>query len=131
MDVPQKLYVEGLLGIYELNRIDLLRDVFVWAYERSCLRYSITRKELGNPDPFRMRYREARSEVVARIVREGMEKKTAIVFIRDYAKLSIAQEDQSHFIETVERDVMGLHEGNIARHRILRGEYEKWHKNWR
>ncbi len=25
--------------IYELNRVELLRDVFVWAYERSCQRY--------------------------------------------------------------------------------------------
>jgi hypothetical protein len=37
-DVPALAYTEGTLGIYELGRVELLRDVFVWAYERSCLR---------------------------------------------------------------------------------------------
>jgi hypothetical protein len=39
VDVPERAYVEGTLGVYELNEVDLLRDVFVWAYERSCQRY--------------------------------------------------------------------------------------------
>ena len=39
IDVPEHAYVEGNLGVYELNEVDLLRDVFVWAYERSCQRY--------------------------------------------------------------------------------------------
>jgi hypothetical protein len=36
VDVPERAYVDGTLGVYELNRVELLRDVFVWAYERSC-----------------------------------------------------------------------------------------------
>jgi hypothetical protein len=35
IDVPQQDYVDAMLGIYELNRTELLRDVFVWAYGRS------------------------------------------------------------------------------------------------
>jgi hypothetical protein len=27
--------LDGLIGIYELNRVELLRDVYLWAYERS------------------------------------------------------------------------------------------------
>jgi len=38
IDVPKRAYVEGILGVYELNRIELLRDVFVWGYERSVKR---------------------------------------------------------------------------------------------
>lgn len=34
--VPQEDYVQGILGVYELNRVDYLRAVFGWAYERSC-----------------------------------------------------------------------------------------------
>ncbi len=130
VDVPKTTYVNGLLGIYELNCIELLRDVFVWAYERSCLRYSITKKELGEPDPFRMRYRNAITENVASIVRGCMDKATAIAFIREYARLSVPPDDQAHFIEAVERDLMSLHEGNIARHRIRQTEHEAWHKTW-
>ena len=58
MDVPQKTYIQGLLAIYELNQIDLLRDVFIWAYERSSALYSATCQTLGEPDPFRLRYKK-------------------------------------------------------------------------
>jgi len=34
-DVPRDTYTDAVLGVYELNRLDLLRDVFIWAYERS------------------------------------------------------------------------------------------------
>ena len=130
VDVQQQIYVNGLLGVYELNRIELLRDIFVWAYERSCLRYSVTRKELGEPDPFRMRYRNAITENVSRVVRDCMDKTAAVAFIRKYAQHSIPPEDQAHFVESVERDIMSLHEGNIARHRIRDVEYEGWQKTW-
>jgi len=130
VDVPQQVYINGLLGVYELNRIELLRDVFVWAYERSCLRYSITRRELGEPDPFRMRYRNAITENVAHIVRGCMDKAGAIAFIREYAERSIPAVDQARFVESVERDIMSLHEGNIARHRLREAEYEAWKKTW-
>jgi hypothetical protein len=58
VDVSSQIYIDGNLGVYELNRVDLLRDVFAWAYERSCLLYSTTRQALGEPDPFRMQYRK-------------------------------------------------------------------------
>ena len=32
VDVPETAYIDGLLGIYALNRTELLADVFVWAY---------------------------------------------------------------------------------------------------
>jgi hypothetical protein len=57
VDVPERAYIDGVLAVYELNRIELLRDVFVWAYERSSARYSAVRQSLGEPDPFRLRYR--------------------------------------------------------------------------
>jgi len=44
IDVPKKSYVEGVVGVYELNRIELMRDVFVWGYERSVKRYLSTRE---------------------------------------------------------------------------------------
>ena len=32
-DTPVDLYAEAILGMYELKRVELLRDVFIWAYE--------------------------------------------------------------------------------------------------
>lgn len=131
MDVPQKLYIQGLLAIYELNHVDLLRDVFIWAYERSSALYSATRQTLGEPDPFRLRYRNVILETIANIVREQMDKKTAIKDIKAKAEKSLPIEDQKKFIETVEIELRGLHEGNIARYRLRPSEYDEWHKTWK
>src|SRR3546814_15307416 len=72
VDVPHDLYIEGPLGVYELNRIELLRDVFAWAYERSCQRYTVLREALPTPDPLRLRHREAVRLLVAGIVADGV-----------------------------------------------------------
>jgi hypothetical protein len=77
VDVPERAYIDGILGVYELNRSELLRDVFVWAYERFCARYSAVRQSLGEPDPFRLRYRQKIAEIVAEVVRERMDRKLA------------------------------------------------------
>ena len=34
IDVPKNDYISGLLAIYELNKIELMKDVFIWVYER-------------------------------------------------------------------------------------------------
>lgn len=130
VDVPQKTYINGLLAVYELNQIDLLRDVFIWAYERSCALYSATRQTLGEPDPFRLRYRNLIFETVANIVKGQRNKKDAIKSIKMTAISSVPPDDQPRFIETVEIELRSLHEGNIARYRLRLSEYEFWQKVW-
>ena len=131
VDVPERAYIDGMLGVYELNRIELLRDVVVWAYERSCARYSAVRQSLGEPDPFRLHYRAVLAESVAEIVRGRMNSKVAAVFIKQRAVENIPQEDQARFIEVVETEIMSLHEGNIARYRLRPSEYQIWRDGWR
>ncbi len=131
VDVPERAYIDGMLGVYELNRIELLRDVFVWAYERSCSRYSAVRQSLGEPDPFRLKYRALVAELVTEIVRAGMDKKAATAFIREHAMCEVPESDQARFIEVVETEVMSLHEGNIARYRIRPSQYAAWKEAWR
>jgi fido (protein-threonine AMPylation protein) len=131
VDVPERAYVEGLLGVYELNRIELLRDVFVWAYERSCARYSAVRQSLGEPDPFRLKYRPLVVEIVAEIVLSGMDKKAATAVIKQRAMGSMPQEERARFIEVVETELMNLHEGNIARYRLRPSQYQTWRETWR
>ncbi len=130
MDVPRKIYINGLLAVYELNNVSLLRDVFIWAYERSCTLYSVTLQNIGEPDPFRMRYRNMIFDMVSNIVRECLGKKEAIALIKQKASQVIYAEDQLRFIETVEIELRGLHEGNIARYRLRPSEYDAWQNNW-
>jgi len=110
-----------MLGVYELNRIELFKDVFLWAYERSALRYAAIRQSLGEPDPFRMQYREEIRSVVGYVVINAMGKIEA---------RKLAEEDQAKFIEVVEIELLGLHEGNFVRYRIKPSEFSVWKKRW-
>jgi hypothetical protein len=129
IDVPEDIYVKGMLGIYELNRIELFKDVFLWAYERSALRYAAIRQSLGEPDQFRMKYREEIREVVSQIVRTIMGKAEASNAVKVEAR-KLPEEDQAQFIEVVETELLGLHEGNFVRYRIKPSEFSAWKKNW-
>ena len=131
VDVPTQAYVDGLLGVYKLNRVELLRDVFCWAYERSCARYSVIRQSLGEPDPFRLRHRALIAETIRSIVTGGMDRRAAGAHIRQRAAKTVPVEERSRFAELVETDLMYLHEGNIARARLFPGELEAWKAGWR
>lgn len=130
VDVPERAYIDGVLGVYELNRIELLRDVFVWAYRRSCARYSAVRQSLGEPDPFRLRYRALVAEAIADVVRGGLDKKAATASFRQLASEQVPTEDRARFIEVVETEIMNLHEGNIARYRLRPAEHQAWRQGW-
>ena len=112
-------------------RIELFRDVFVWAYKRSCARYSAVRQSLGEPDPFRLRYRTLMVEAVAEVVHGGMDKKAAAAFIKRRAAQDVSPEDRARFVEVVETEVMSLHEGNIAHYRLRPSQYQEWKETWR
>lgn len=131
VDVPERAYVDGVLGVYELNRVDLLRDVFVWAYERSSARYSAVRQSLSEPDPFRLRYRSLVADLVVAVVRSGLDKKAATTLIRERAAETLPTEDRARFVEIVETEIMSLHEGNIARYKLRPTEYQNWRQTWR
>ena len=131
VDVPQTTYISAMIGIYELNKIDLLRDVFVWAYKRSCARYSAVRQSLGEPDPFRVQYRALIADAVAHVVRGRLDKTGAIRYVRSFAQSQVPLQDQPSFIEVVETQLMNLHEGNIARYRVRPSEYQAWRVGWR
>ncbi len=131
VDVPERAYIDGVLAIYELNRVELLRDLFVWAYERSSGRYSAVRQSLGEPDPFRLRYRAVVAEAVAAVVRTGMDKQAATELVRQRAAEQVSPANQARFVEVVETQLMSLHEGNIARYRLRPAEYQAWRRGWR
>ena len=124
VDVPERAYTEGTLGVYELNRVDLLRDVLLWAYERSCQRYQIVREAVAAPDPVRLQYRESIASAVGEVVR-GMKKPTRAV-VRELASTLVPKESVERVVVLALEDLAGLHEGNLARYRLRLNEYQAW-----
>jgi Fic family protein len=129
IDVPESLYIKGMLSVYEMNRVDLLKDVFLWAYERSSARYSALRQSIGEPDPFRLKYREAMRALISKIVSEGLPYKEATDLLERKA-LEMPEADQSKFRESIETELISLHEGNIARYWIRPSQFQEWKNNW-
>jgi Fic family protein len=124
IDVPQAAYVDAMIGVYELNRIELLRDVFVWAYERSCQQYAAVKQSLVPPDIFRLRYRQALSDVVAAIIQND----EAVTIATVHARLpsTVADADAAHFTQLVLQEFAALHPGNTVRFGIRPLVFAAW-----
>lgn len=129
-DVPTMTYTEAVLGVYELNEIDLLKDVFIWAYERSAARYAAVRQSLGEPDPFRLKHRAILRETVREIVLEELDKKSAFARIANWAAKNVEADEREQFREVAENELLRLHEGNFVRYQIRPSEFQAWQKIW-
>ncbi len=128
--VPLKTYTEAVLGVYELNEIGLLKEVFIWAYERSASTYAAVRQSLGEPDPFRLKHRAGIHQVVSEIVRSPMNRRSALVCIAARAKEHVEVDEREQFQEVAESELLGLHEGNFARYQIRPSEFQVWQQVW-
>src|SRR5690606_16857498 len=101
----------------------------LWAYERSAARYAALRQSLGEPDPFRLKYREPIRTLITQVVSQAMDSNTASEAITSYAA-QIPDTDRSKFIEAVETELLSLHEGNFARYWIRPSEFRRWKAGW-
>ena len=124
IDVPEHAYIEGTLGVYELNQIELLRDVFIWAYERSCQRYLAIAQTMVEPHPLKIKYREALIQAVQTVVK-GLRQPSPAV-IAEVAQDHATEADQAAFREMLTAALQQLHEGSIARYRLRRSAYIAW-----
>ena len=124
IDVPDQAYLEGTLGVYELNQVDLLMDVFIWAYERSCQQYLAITKTVAEPDPLRIRYREALIQAVQTIVR-GLQTPSSENIQRLVKELALAK-DREAFRKMLLDALQHLHEGSVARYRLKLSEFQVW-----
>lgn len=125
VEVPEKAYVEGTLAIYELNQVELLRDVFIWAYERSQAQYVVVRSSVPQPDPLRIRYREQLHQAVRATVTSGSPPDRE--GLRNWAAANrVAGADQEGFAERALALLLGLNEGTLSRYDLSVGDLLAW-----
>ena len=124
LGVPEAAYSQAILGVYEMTRVELLRDVFVWAYERSTQEYTALKQNLAEPDPLRLRYRE----LIKRVIRE-------VVLTPNTDSLDMIRQAVAQIVDLTERDevqallideLRRLHEGVLARYGLRPSEWERW-----
>jgi len=129
-DVPRDHYSDAVLLVYEQNDTLLLKNLFLWAYERSAGRYGAIRQSVGEPDPFRLRHRKALRELVGEVVRNGLDVESASTRVAAWVAANIEAGDRDRFREIAETELLGLHEGNYARYRVSAGEFDAWREVW-
>ena len=128
-DVPKDLYLKGLLAIYELNEVTLLKEIFLWAYERSATKYAAIRQSLGEPDPFRFKYREELKAVISEIISKRMTRYQVTDLLEVKTK-ELPTSDQFQFVKEVQAELKALHDGNFARYRVTPSEFQGWKSTW-
>lgn len=126
VDVEERSYVDATLGVYELGRFDLLRDLFAWAYERSCQRYTVLRDALPAPDPVRLRYRAELTALVRETVQAG--EPIDADALRERARPLVDGADLETIVSMAFSELHHLHEGNVARFGLRLGELRAWRR---
>ena len=117
VSMDDSTYIDGLIGIYELNNVSLLRDIYIDAYLASAENYRVLRAELESPEKAALVYRDFVRQAVRRCVLEWKR------FRREdiegmVAEAEIPGADRVHVVEYVIRECGGLHEGNAVRYRL-------------
>jgi len=125
-DIPAQAFTDGVLAVYEQNRVELLRDIFVFAYERSCARYGAVVDSLGEPDPFRLRYRAEIKAAVREAILAGESATQAEPRIRAFAEVRLPPEARARFLTVVEIELGSLHDGNFARYQVRPSVFAAW-----
>ena len=123
LDLPEQVYSRATLGVYELTRVELLRDLYVWAYERSTQEYLASKQELAEPDPTRLAYRELIKQTIREVVQHPeADTLTAI----GQAMGQVPQADRDEVKALVVQELRRLHEGVLARYGLRPSELVAW-----
>lgn len=110
-------YIDGLIGVYELNNVALLRDAYIDAYMTSAQNYKALRAEVDAPDKAALAYREFVREAVRRAVLDWKEFRASDVMAMA-AEAGIPEDDRKAVVDYVAQEFQGLHEGNAIRYRL-------------
>lgn len=129
LDVPEPDYVAGTLAVYELQRVDLLRDLYVWAYERSCERYVVVEQSVPKPDPLRLRFHRELDAIIAETVRNGDAPSRSA--IRDWAAShGVPASDVEPFSEKALELLLALNDASAMRAGVRPAEFFAWRERF-
>jgi len=110
-------YIDGLIAIYELNNVSLLREIYIEAYLASAENYRALRAEVETPEKGALAYREFVREAVRRAVLEWKEFRVdEVMAMAETAE--IPEADRKQVVDYIGQQFRGLHEGNIIRYRL-------------
>ncbi|PID45404.1 MAG: cell filamentation protein Fic [Proteobacteria bacterium] len=124
LDVPEQAYSRAILGVYELGRFELLRDLYVWAYERSTQEYLAIKQGLSEPDPLRLSYRNVIKQAIYDIVTQPDQEPLELIKSMTLEQVEVS--DRGSVEALIIEELRRLHEGVLARYGLRPSEFERW-----
>ncbi|CAG2161102.1 hypothetical protein LMG26411_08000 [Cupriavidus numazuensis] len=124
LDVPEQAYSRAILGMYEMTRVELLRDLYVWAYERSTQEYLAIRQDLAEPDPLRLAWRDVIKQTIRDVVLQPDQ--DALSVIRQVVTATVPEVDRDNVQALIVEELRRLHEGVLARYGLRPSELAAW-----
>ena len=103
--------------------MELLRDLYVWAYERSTQEYLAIKQELAEPDPTRLAYRELIKQTIREVVQHPHADTLTTIA---QAIAQVPQADRDEVQALVVQELRRLHEGVLARYGLRPSELDAW-----
>ncbi len=128
VDVPPELYARAMLGVYEMGRVELLRDLLVWAYERSTAEYVAIRQTLAEPDPLRLGWRQLIKDTVHAVVTQPGADAVGLVERAVAANMpkDVPEPERAAVQALILDELRRLHDGVLARYRLRPAQWREW-----
>ena len=124
LDVPAQAYSRATLGVYEMTRVELLRDLYVWAYERSTQEYLAIKQDLAEPDPRRLAWRDFIKQTLREVVLHP--EQDPFSSIRSSVLKQVPDSEQPEVQALVVEELRRMHEGVLARYGLRPSEFATW-----
>lgn len=124
LDVPEQAYSRATLGVYEMTRVELLRDLYVWAYERSTQEYLAIKQDLAEPDPLRLAWRDFIKQTLQKVVTQPQ--LDPLSSIERCVTEHVPEEERANVQALVIAELRRLHEGVLGRYGLRASEYAAW-----
>ncbi len=124
LGVDEQAYSRAILGVYEMTRVELLRDLYVWAYERSTQEYLAIKQDLAEPDPLRLAWGEVINQSVREVVRQS--ERDPLDVIKECLSADELGRDKDGIEALVIDELRRLHEGVLARYGLRQSEFAEW-----
>jgi Fic family protein len=124
LDVPEQAYSRATLGVFEMTRVELLRALYVWAYERSTQEYLAIKQDLAEPDPLRLAWRDFIKQTIRQVILQPQVEPLAS--IAQSVAQRIPEQEQAEVRALIVEELRRLHEGVLARYGLRPSELLAW-----
>ena len=124
LDVPEQAYSRATLGVYEMTRVELLRDLYLWAYERSTREYLAIKQQLSEPDPLRLQHRNLIKKTVNKVVLNPDQ--NPLDLIDTLLPEDLQGINRTDISSLIIEELRRLHEGVLARYGLRPSQYKIW-----